>query len=94
MRVVWLEEAAADLAEVRRYIAQDNPGAAVRTARRIRQAVERLADTPHLGRPGRVPGTRELVVTGTPYIVPYHVTAGRVEILAVIHGARQWPGEF
>jgi toxin ParE1/3/4 len=50
-----------------------------------------LADNPHMGRPGRVPGTRELVVTRTPYIVPYRVRGDTLEILRVYHGARRWP---
>jgi toxin ParE1/3/4 len=47
-----------------------------------------------MGRPGRVPGTRELVVAGTPYIVAYRVTASRVDVLAIIHAARRWPQMF
>jgi toxin ParE1/3/4 len=47
-----------------------------------------------MGRPGRVISTRELVVSGTPYIVAYRVREGVVEILAVIHGAQQWPTSF
>ena len=56
-----------------------------------RPAVELLATHPASGRIGRVPGTRELVITGTPYIVPYRVRGDAVEILRVFHGARKWP---
>jgi toxin ParE1/3/4 len=58
--------------------------------------VELLVDHPALGRFGRVPGTRELVVPSTPYIVAYTVDSRRnvVQVLAVIHGARLWPAEF
>jgi len=49
---------------------------------------------PYLGRPGRVTGTRELVVTSTPFIVAYQVVDDRIEILAVFHGARIWPDSF
>jgi toxin ParE1/3/4 len=59
--------------------------------RRIRGAVEQLAAMPGIGRPGRVPGTRELVVTGTPYIVPYRVRDDAVQIITVLHAAQKWP---
>jgi len=57
----------------------------------IQEAVARLAEYPAMGRSGRVPGTRELVVVGTPYIIPYRVRGDRVEILRVFHAARKWP---
>jgi toxin ParE1/3/4 len=53
-----------------------------------------LTKHPHIGRAGRVPETRELVVAKTPYIVPYRVRGDEVEILAVFHGARRWPDGF
>ena len=60
-------------------------------ARSIRQEVAILIDYPAAGRPGRVPNTRELVVAGTAYILPYRVAGRVVEILRVLHGARKWP---
>jgi len=57
-------------------------------------AVERLADLPSLGRPGRVAGTRELIVPGTPYVIPYRVRGGSLEVIAVFHGRQQWPKRF
>jgi toxin ParE1/3/4 len=90
----WSREAVADLAALREFVAQDNPAAARRVALRVMAAVELLPDNPHMGRPGRVPGTRELVVSETPYIVPYRVRNGRVEILRVYHGARRWPEQL
>jgi toxin ParE1/3/4 len=68
-------------------IAEDNPAAAARVVERIRTAIERLRDFPALGRPGRVEGTRELVIPGTPYIVPYRAVGEAVEIITVLHGA-------
>jgi toxin ParE1/3/4 len=65
---------------------------AARIVERIATSVDRLATHPTLGRPGRVPGTRELVVSGTPYLIPYRVHGKTVEILRVFHGARKWPG--
>ena len=83
--------AIADLQEARNYIAHDNPHAARSIVFRILAAVDRLAQAPGLGRPGRVPGTRELLVPSTPYIVPYRVRNNAVDILRVYHHARSWP---
>ena len=91
MTVRWLDQAVEDLKTVRTYIARDNPSAAADIAQRIRDAVKILSDYPAAGRAGRVPNTRELVVAGTPYILPYRVRAESVEILRVLHGAQQWP---
>jgi toxin ParE1/3/4 len=95
MIVGWTDEALDDLAELRAYIARDNPAAALRVTLAIIQSVEEmLPDHPYIGRPGRVPGTRELVIQRTPYIVPYRVQDNRIEILRVYHAARRWPNEF
>ena len=94
MRVRWLRRALINLDDEAEYIARDNPGAAARIVDRIATSVDRLATHPASGRPGRVPGTRELVVTGTPYIVPYRVRGDTVEILRVFHAARKWPNGF
>ena len=91
MKVRWLGEAVTDLKALRTYIAHDNPTAAAEVARRIREAVRILAVYPAAGRPGRVPHTREFVISGTPYILPYRVRADAVEILCVLHAARKWP---
>jgi toxin ParE1/3/4 len=72
------------------YIARDNPEAAAGVVIVIQAAVERLSNFPSMGRPGRVPGTRELIVSGTPYIIPYRVRGEEVQILRVFHGARKW----
>jgi addiction module RelE/StbE family toxin len=76
------------------YIAQDNPAAAARTVELIIRAVDELKRYPAMGRPGRVLGTRELVIAGTPYIVPYRVRKANVEVLRVFHGARKWPAKL
>jgi toxin ParE1/3/4 len=73
------------------FVPADDPVAADRLLTRIENAVGQLAHYPALGRPGRVEGTRELVVAGTPYIVPYRVAGNILEILRVHHGARRWP---
>jgi addiction module RelE/StbE family toxin len=73
------------------YIARDNPAAARRVVMAIVEAVARLQKYPALGRPGRVIGTRELVIPDTPYLVSYRVRGNRVEVLRVFHAARKWP---
>ena len=89
MRVVLLPRALQDLVALRAYIARNNPAAADQVADRIERAVRRLADAPRLGRPGRVRGTRELVITGTPYIAAYRGKPQRIEVLRIVHGARR-----
>lgn len=91
MTVVWSPRAVRHLVQLREYIEQDNPDAAARTARRISAGIELLVSQPGIGRPGRVPGTRELTVPGTPYVIPYRVHQERLEIIAVFHGRQKWP---
>lgn len=94
MRIRWSRHARRQLDEAGAYIARDKPEAADRLIQRIRLAVENLADFPLLGRPGRVLGTRELIVPETPYIVAYRVREQTVEVLTVHHAARRWPESF
>ena len=89
MQVKWLAEAIQDLAEIRRYISRNKPAAAQDVAKRIRETISYLSEHPEIGRAGRIPKTRELVIPGLPYIVPYRVRGGAIEILGVLHGARQ-----
>ncbi len=84
----------ADLEAIGDFIARDDAGAAQGLVTRIAASVEQLGDYPHLGRAGRISGTRELVVPNTPYVVPYRVRSDEVEVLAVFHGARRWPDAF
>jgi toxin ParE1/3/4 len=91
MRVRWLRTALRNLDDEAAYIATDDPVAARLVVARILEAVTQLADQPGLGRPGRVPGTRELVVARTRYVVPYRVKRNTVEILRVFHTSRRLP---
>ena len=91
MTVVWSPRAIGHLAALRDYIARESPAAAARTATTLLAAVDRLAELPNLGRAGRVSGTRELVVPGTRYVIPYRMRGGRLEIVAVFHGRQRWP---
>jgi toxin ParE1/3/4 len=89
--IVWSPRAVGHLGELRAYIARDRPEAASRVAADLLMAVDRLADLPNLGRPGRVTGTRELVIPNTPYLIAYRVRGDRVEIIGVFHGRQKWP---
>lgn len=94
MRVRWTRPALADLEAIEDYIAADNPDAAYRLVGGLIDRVDRnLSHAPSLGREGRVSGTREFVTPGLPYIVVYRVREA-VEIIAVRHTARKWPGAF
>lgn len=94
MTVVWEEDALNDLEGIYTYIAQDNPDAARETAERIMDAAAQLEHTPGMGRPGRVPNTRELVVPGTAYLLPYRVKRREVQILRVFHTAQRPPNQW
>lgn len=94
MKIKWLDFAVRDLYAIETYIAKDKPSAATSVVLRVIKAVEILSTSPGVGRPGRIEGTRELVVTGTPYIVPYRVKENMIEILRVFHGAMKWPEEM
>jgi toxin ParE1/3/4 len=94
MKIVFSPQARDDLREIFLYIARDNPDAARALLKRLRSRITDLEDTPHIGRPGRVPGTRELAIPGTAYIAPYQVSGDQLQNLRVYHGARQWPDHF
>jgi toxin ParE1/3/4 len=94
MHLEWSLFAQTDRDAIFDYIEADSPRAAVAVDARIREQVETLARFPHSGRPGRIEGTRELVISRTPYIVAYRITGNTVRILRVLHGARRWPDDM
>lgn len=94
MRVRWLRKALRNLDDEAAYIATDDAAAARLVVKRVLDAVSSLAEQPGLGRPGRVPGTRELIVAKTRYIVPYRVRGETVEILRVFHTSRRLPDRW
>ncbi len=94
MRIRWLRAALRNLDEEASYIATDDPVAAGRVVERVLGAVALLAEHPAIGRPGRIPGTRELVVPGTRYLVPYRVEGAEVQILRVFHTSRRPPARW
>ena len=92
MRLRWTKRAERDLDEIARYIGQDSPAAAARVVLELLDHVEsHLPNRPAVGRVGRVLGTRELVIGGLPYIVPYRVREKDIEILRALHTSRRWP---
>jgi plasmid stabilization system protein ParE len=94
MQVRWLRTALRNIDDEAAYIAADDPAAARIVVRRVLQAVDQLAEQPSLGRPGRVPGTRELVVAATRYLVPYRVRRDTIEILRIFHTSRRLPARW
>lgn len=93
MRVVWTRPAREQLAEILAYLGERNAAAAARVVAEIDARISQLEMYPHLGRPGRIEGTRELVLADLPYLLAYRIS-DRVEILAMMHGARKWPERF
>jgi toxin ParE1/3/4 len=91
VNVDWTALAISHLQSAYEYIAQDNRQAAEKILQKVFTGIEQLEHFPNIGRSGRVAGTRELLVAGTPFVVPYRVQRGRIEVLAVFHASRKWP---
>ncbi|MGH7154985.1 MAG: type II toxin-antitoxin system RelE/ParE family toxin [Acetobacteraceae bacterium] len=91
MRIVWTEPAPRDLAAARAWVAAHDKRAADRQVERVLTAVAGLLRFPEIGRPGRRTGTRELIISQTPYIAAYRVDVELIEILRVLHSRRRWP---
>lgn len=96
MEVKWLRKALLSLDQEAEYIAKDDPQAARLVVQRIHNTVSLLKDNPSLGHPGRLPGTHELVIPKTRYIVPYRVRPRlrHIEILRVFHTSRKLPNRW
>ena len=92
MRIRWTLRAGRDLENIEAYISQDSPRAAIKVILDVITAVERLRDVPALVRAGRVVGTRELVISGKPYVVPYRIKENVVEVLRVFHTSQRIEG--
>ena len=92
MIIDWLPEAHRNRFEQLDYIAEDNPLAAIGQDEEIERQVAMLIEHPKMGRLGRVPGTRELIISSTPFVVVYRLDgANRIEILRLLHSSQQWP---
>jgi len=94
VKLRWTDGAVENLQSAHDYLEAENPKAASDVINHVVSAVERLERFPQMGRVGRVEGTRELVVTGAPFIVAYRLKGESVQILAVLHAARKWPARF
>jgi toxin ParE1/3/4 len=94
MILEWSVFALADREAIFDYIEADSPRAAVSVDERIQACVENLKRFPEMGRPGRIEGTRELVVSRTPYIAAYRIAGDAVRVLRLLHGAQQWPDDM
>lgn len=90
MRVEWTREARQDRRVILDYILGENPRAAIALNDRFSKRAEELANYPRAGRPGRVRGTRELVVHPN-YIIVYDLAGESIRILHLLHAAQLWP---
>jgi len=94
IQIEWTPLAESEAREIHRYIAEDSIAAADRQLDLLLESIQGLSRFPAKGRTGRVHGTRELVVPGTPYIVVYRLIDTTIQILSILHGARRWPSAF
>lgn len=95
MKIVWTRKASRHLRAAFEYWDREGSSASASLMLdRIFSAVELLERYPEAGRPGRIPGTRELVIVPTPFLIAYRTRRGAIEILALLHGARKWPDAF
>ncbi|MFY9660380.1 MAG: type II toxin-antitoxin system RelE/ParE family toxin [Terriglobales bacterium] len=93
--IEWTEPAIRQIDQAYDYIAFSNSEeVAIRITTRIVSTIQQLASFPMSGRSGRVSGTRELVIPNTPFVVAYAIARDRIVILAIYHGAQQWPEAF
>lgn len=91
MEIRWSPEAAADFAGIVGYIHKENPSASGRVAQTIYDSATSLESFPNRGRPGRIDGTRELVLAPLPFLLIYRLKRDAVEIVRVLHGLQRWP---
>ena len=94
MKIRWLQIALDDINSIAEYISLNNHQAAIRIVKLIHSNVRLLIDQPSIGRTGRVPETRELIISGSHFIVPYRIKDNEIHILRVIHSSREWPNDF
>ncbi len=91
MRIKITKPAYIDLNEIDRFIRTNNPSAANRMGLRVSEAIDFLVTYPAMGRTGRLSKTRELIVSGTPFIVIYQVRQSTLIVLRIMHTSRKWP---
>jgi len=95
MKVVWTRRDSRHLRAAYDYwVRESSEDSADTMLDRIFSAVELLERFPEAGRPGRLAGTRELVIVPTPFLIAYRVRRGKIEIVSLLHGTRKWPDKF
>jgi plasmid stabilization system protein ParE len=94
VKLLLTPRAVGDLQELRAYIARENPSAASVVGNRLDRMIALIAERPDIGRPTKYPDVREWSVPGLPYVIPYRVRAGTVEILRVWHTRREQPSQW
>lgn len=94
MRIKWLQTTLNSFDKAMTYIAQEDEEAAQKISAHIEARVERLAEQPHQGRPGRIFGTRELVIDQFPFIIPYRVKDNEIQVLRVFHTSQNPPRKW
>jgi toxin ParE1/3/4 len=93
-RIIWTEQAADDLEAAAAFIEQHRPGSGAKLLARLMQALTALQEHPEIGRHGRIRGTRELVLSGSPYLAVYCTDSAQITLLAFLHSSRKWPERF
>jgi toxin ParE1/3/4 len=91
MQVKWLRRALRNLEQARNYVFQDNPTAAQELIIKIQNAANQLQNYPFMGKNGRVEGTKELIISNSPYILIYRVKEESVEVLRILHTSKRYP---
>jgi addiction module RelE/StbE family toxin len=91
MQVKWLRRALRNLEQARNYVFQDNPTAAQELILKIQNAANQLQNYPFMGKNGRVEGTKELIISNSPYILIYRVKEESVEVLRILHTSKRYP---
>jgi len=94
VKLRWTRLAMSDLKSLHQYLSENNPAMADAAIDEVFTRIEILERHPYAGRKGRVHGTREFVLTGTPLVVCYRLHHDEIEILSVHHAAKRWPEHF
>lgn len=91
MKIKWLRKSINNLEKIAQYIQQDNTSASLQIIAKIQTSVNQLSEFPFMGRKGRIEGTRELIISNSPYIVIYRIQSDQVEILRILHSSQKFP---
>lgn len=94
MRYFITNMAEIDMGEISDYISLDNPFAALKWHDNMVSQFELIAEFPHIGvaKSKRRPDLRSFPVKN--YMVLYQIKSKTVEIVRILHGARDWKRLF